>query len=46
MIDYSKFEVEDFITDESFGEWVKGESDKHTAFGSFGWKHTLKKKKL
>ncbi len=35
MIDYSKFEVEDFITDESFGEWVKGKSDKHTAFWEF-----------
>lgn len=35
MIDYSKYEVEDFIADVSFGLWVKGTSPKHTAFWEF-----------
>ena len=35
MIDYSKFKVEDFITDESFSLWVKGTSPEHTAFWEF-----------
>lgn len=35
MIDYSKFKVEDFITDDSFLLWVKGTSPEHTAFWEF-----------
>ncbi len=35
MIDYSKFKVEDFVTDESFCLWVKGTSPEHTAFWEF-----------
>lgn len=46
MIDYSKFEVEDFITDESFGEWVKGKSDKHTAFWEFWLEAHPEKKEI
>lgn len=35
MIDYSKFAIEDFVTDESFGLWVKGTSPEHNAFWAF-----------
>lgn len=46
MIDYSKFKVEDFITDESFGAWVKGKSDKHTAFWEFWLEAHPEKKEI
>ncbi len=35
MIDYSKFKVEDFVTDASFQQWVEGTSPQHTAFWEF-----------